>query len=135
MSATSGSFFQSFTMVAGDQADALVFQFPAAISPSASPIIQAITLSADAPAFGWVLYFAPAALAAQDDIVVLDSIATIAETLVAPHGGTQVVNRNVRCDMFPVARAGLVPMGLRVTTSGKVGTGIIRIQWHWADPG
>lgn len=133
MTQTSGPIFQSFTMVAGDQADALVFQFPAVPTPSSGPVIQAITLSAVGPAFSWTLFFAPAVAAAAGDIVVLDSIA-IAATVIDPVAATPVVNRNLRCKDYPVARLGSVPMGLRVTTSGKVGTGIIRIQWNWKDP-
>lgn len=128
--------YATFDMVAGDQADELVIAWPTppATAPVDGPIIRSWDMSADAPAFGWTLFFAPAAGAIQDDIVVVDSVTAVGLTVVAPHTATQVANRAMSCDQIvPRTIAGVV-MGLRVTTSGKTGTGRIRIAWEWATP-
>lgn len=125
--------YDSFAMVAGDQADALVFTFVPGNPSLEGPRLHAVYLSADAPAFGWTLFFAPGAAAIEDNIVVLDSRAAIDVTPVNPVAAP-VVNLSSNCmRLVPMDVVG-TPFTLRVTTTGKVGTGIIRIVWSWENP-
>jgi hypothetical protein len=118
----------TFDMVAGDQTDALVLSSPQFYS------ISSVKLSGIGPAYSWTLYFAPAAAAAPIDIVVVDS-GDVPETVVAPHTGIQVVSVALDCLQFLVPTdVNGVAMDLFVSTSGKVGTGRLRIVWDGVGP-
>lgn len=119
----------TFAMVAGDQTDALVLHDVTLYS------IKSIKLSAVGPAFGWTLFFAPTAAAARENIVVIDSTATVPVNAGPnPAASGAVVNRAIdSCEcIVPVSASG-IPFDIRVTTSGKVGVGTIRIVWDFFD--
>lgn len=131
--------YTQFPMVAGDQAGALVQAWsnanPAIVE---GPSIHSIKISAAGPTFGITLYFAPLAASPAEDVVIVYSSAAIPVSLVNPSGAIVVANASLDCLEYLVPRntvAGVQSfMSLFVTTSGKVGVGVIRMQWKWGDP-
>jgi len=123
-------------MAAGDVTDELVASWststPLAVN---GPFVRKVSISVAGPTFGYTLFFAPAAGAAADDIVIVGSRSAIDVTFVNPSGAITVANANLNCDMR-VPRNGVLatPMTLRISTSGKAGAGTVRVTWSWGDP-
>lgn len=122
--------FETIDLIAGDQTD---FQLRAwvTLGPSAvGPVLQMVTISSEL-AFDWTLFFADGVGAAPRDVVVADS-ATAEATIVAPVT-VQIGNRSRWCPMLvPRNQAtGLLPMTLRLSTSGKTNVARVRIAWNW----
>lgn len=125
------------TLAAGDVTDVQVGTWSSSTPLAVNgPFVRKISISADGPTFGYTLFFAPAALAVANDIVVVGSRAEIDVTLVNPSGVITVANANLNCDMRVPRNLATtaIPMTLRLSTSGKVGTGIVRVTWSWGDP-
>lgn len=118
----------TFDTAAGDQTDELI------LSNAGFYNLASVKLSSVGPAFTWTLYFAAAALASPLDIVVVDS-GDVPVTVVAPHGGVQVVGVSLDCLQFivPVGTNGQ-PFGLRMSTTGKVGVARVRLVWSSTAP-
>ncbi len=128
--------FTTFDFAAGDAADALVIDFgvvsPLPISQGLVLKIHSWALSVVGPAFLWTLYMAPAALAAAEDCVILDS-RTVEATVLDPQAtATSVANLIMVCPtiVWPGAPTSVATQ-LRVTTSGKGANGRLRLAWDW----
>lgn len=128
--------YENFLIPVG-ASDELVVDFAAtsaalAADPSWIPKIFGLWMSAETPPFSWTLFFAAAANEpVPANVVIMDSMEAIPETIVAPVA-IDVVNRAIVCPAgYPVPRGAEAPMGLRVSTSGLATVGRIRIQWDW----
>lgn len=106
-----------------------------ALNPAWVPTIFAVWLSAEIPPFDWTLFFSEsAAEPVPANVVIMDSMAAIPATDVAPVA-IDVVNRAIICPVgYQVPRGVARPMSLRVSTSGLATVGRIRVHWDWRRP-